>query len=117
MVVTRWLVCSAVLLALTAPASAQDANTTLRIALPGYENNLTPFTITFGATPNTHDLLMLVYDSLFWSQVKEDPEPWLAESARPNEDFTEWTVTLREGVTWHDGEPVTAEDVAFSFEY
>lgn len=103
---------------LVAPAAAQDREpTTLRIALNGYENNLTPFTITFGAAPNTHDLLMLVYDSLFWSQVKAEPEPWLAESAEPNSDFTQWTVTLREGLKWHDGRPLTAEDVKFSFEY
>jgi len=53
----------------------------VRVALNGFENNLTPFTLTFGSAPNTHDLIMLVYDSLFWSQVSEDPEPWLAEEA------------------------------------
>lgn len=102
-----------------APASGQDDDptTTLRIALNGYENNITPFTATFGAAPNTHDLLMLVYDSLFWSQNSVDPEPWLAESAEPNADLTQWTVILRDGVTWHDGRPLTAEDVRFSFEY
>ena len=117
--VTRTLFCICVGLALLAPAAAAQENqpTTLRIALNGYENNITPFTITFGSAPNTHDLLMLVYDSLFWSQVKADPEPWLAEKAEPNGNFTMWTVTLREGITWHDGRSLTAEDVKFSFEY
>jgi peptide/nickel transport system substrate-binding protein len=111
-------VCAALLLALPAAGAAQTGDQEpLRIALNGFENNLTPFTLTFGSSPNTHDLIMLVHDSLFWSQVREDPEPWLAERAEPNDDFTEWTVTLREGVTWHDGEPLTAEDVKFSFEY
>jgi peptide/nickel transport system substrate-binding protein len=32
---------------------------------------------------------------------------------RPNDDFTEWTFTLRDGVKWEDGRPVTAEEVAF----
>ncbi|MFN2556335.1 MAG: ABC transporter substrate-binding protein [Nitriliruptorales bacterium] len=99
-------------------ASAQPAEPShVRGALPGFENNLTPFTITFGSLPYTHDFLMLVYDTLFWSQVKEDPEPWLAEAATPSEDFRTWTVTLREGVVWHDGRPLTAEDVKFSFDY
>ena len=89
----------------------------LRIAIPGAENNLTPFTITFGATPNTHDFLMLAYDSLFWSQVKTDPDPWLAENAEPNDDFTSWTVTMKPDLTWQDGTPLTAEDVLFTFEY
>lgn len=89
----------------------------LRIAIPGAENNLTPFTITFGATPNTHDFLMLAYDSLFWSQVKTDPDPWLAESAEPNADYTSWTVKLKPDLSWQDGKPLTAEDVLFTFEY
>lgn len=89
----------------------------LRIAIPGAENNLTPFTITFGSTPNTHDFLNLVYDPLFWSQVKTNPDPWLAESAEPNADFTSWTVKLKPDLTWQDGMPLTAEDVLFSFDY
>lgn len=89
----------------------------LRVAINGFENNLTPFTITFGSAPNTNDLVGLVYDSLFWSQVKEDPEPWLAQAAVPNADFTEWTVTLRDGIRWQDGKPLTAEDVKFTFDY
>ena len=37
--------------------------------------------------------------------------PGFAESWEANDDFTEWTFTIRDGVTWHDGEPFTAEDV------
>lgn len=100
------------------PAAAQeDGDTTVRVALNAYENNITPFTLTMQALPVTHDLVHLVYDALFWSQARAEPEPWLAESAEPNDDYTEWTVTLREGVTWHDGEPLTAEDVAFTYDY
>ena len=32
-----------------------------------------------------------------------------------NEDFTEWTVKLRQGIKWSDGEDVTADDVVFTF--
>ncbi len=31
----------------------------------------------------------------------------------PNEDFTQWTFTLKEGILWENGDPVTAEEVAF----
>lgn len=87
------------------------------IAYNGYEGNMTPFTHTFNSLPNTHNLIMMVYDTLFWSANDDEPDPWLAETAVPNEDFTTWQVTLRPGITWHDGEPLTAEDVAFTFEY
>ncbi len=32
---------------------------------------------------------------------------------RPNDDFTEWTFTIRDDARWEDGAPVTAEEVAF----
>lgn len=102
--------------ALAQEGSENQESTTVRVALNGYENNLTPFTITF-ATGRPDDLVMLVYDSLFWSQVSEDPEEWLAESATPSEDFRSWTVRLRPDLEWHDGRPLTAEDVKFTFDY
>ncbi len=39
----------------------------------------------------------------------------LAESWEANEDSTIWTINLRQGVTWHDGEPFTADDVLYTF--
>ncbi len=42
--------------------------------------------------------------------------PSLAEAFELSEDGTTLTFHLRPGVTWHDGEPVTASDVAFTFE-
>ncbi len=106
--------------AVTAPAQDPPEHSgdgrALRVALSGYENNLTPFTITF-ATGRPDDLLMLIYDSLFFSQVSENPEPWLAESATPSADRRTWTVRLRPDLRWHDGRPLTAQDVKFTFDY
>ncbi|HVL99854.1 MAG TPA: ABC transporter substrate-binding protein [Egibacteraceae bacterium] len=110
------LLVSSLLLALSPTASTEETSR-VTIGLNGFENNITPFTHSFGAFPNTHDLVHLVYDSLFWSQARDDPEPWLAESAEPSEDYTTWTVSLRDDVTWHDGTPFTADDVQFSMEY
>ena len=39
--------------------------------------------------------------------------PYLAQSWWPSGDFTEWTFAIRRGITWHDGEPFTAEDAKF----
>ena len=116
-----WVVCSIALLAATlaavSPAAGQAAPKTLRVAIKGNENNITPFTVGFGANPATNDIQHLVYDALFWSQVKEEPEPWLAEKAESAEGGKVWTVTLREGVKWQDGRPFTPDDVAFSYDY
>jgi peptide/nickel transport system substrate-binding protein len=45
-----------------------------------------------------------------------EPEPDLAESWEANPDGTHYTFTLRQGVTWHDGQPFTANDVKFTWE-
>ena len=39
----------------------------------------------------------------------------LAEEMTPNKDATEWTVRLRDGVTFHDGKPLTADDLIYTF--
>ncbi len=57
----------------------------------------------------------LVYDRLMRIGPDGLPQPWAAESYEWIDDTT-IRVTLREGMMWHDGMPVTPEDVAFSFE-
>lgn len=70
-------------------------------------------TIAAGTTGGME--MLAVYDSL----TALDPEtqtfiPRMAESFDPNDDFTTWTVKLREGVTFHDGTPLTADAVIAS---
>jgi peptide/nickel transport system substrate-binding protein len=52
-----------------------------------------------------------IYDTLTRPNAQGEIEPWLAESVEPNEDSTVWTITLREGVKFHDGTDLTAEVV------
>ena len=42
--------------------------------------------------------------------------PWLAESFEGNADSTEFTLKLRDGITWFDGETMDADDVVFTVE-
>ncbi len=108
-----------VLLSTVAPGAAtaqEDEERIVRVGLHAFEGNFNPFTPP-AALPYTHDLYNLVYDTLFWSQARVDPEPWLATGAEASDDKSSWTVSLRDDVTWHDGEPFTAEDVAFTFQY
>lgn len=68
-------------------------------------------------TGNLDWMTDLVYDKLFSpSPYVDEPIPWLAESAEQLDDKT-WTVKIRSGIKWHDGEEFTAEDVKFTYEY
>ncbi|MGD9703120.1 MAG: ABC transporter substrate-binding protein [Acidimicrobiia bacterium] len=49
------------------------------------------------------------FDPLVVVDQDLQPQPFLAESVTPNDDFTEWTVKLREGITFHDGLPLDAD--------
>jgi len=51
---------------------------------------------------------------LAWSNDQLELEPRLAESWTPNEDGSIWTFKIRQGVTFHDGTPLTARDVAYT---
>ena len=56
-----------------------------------------------------------LYDSLLKIDFEGNMQPGLATDWEYNDDGTEWTVDLREGVTWHDGSEFTAEDVEFTY--
>lgn len=59
----------------------------------------------------------LIYEPLqvLTAMDLENPEPWLATGISWDDSGTVLTVTVREGVTWTDGEAFDAEDVAFTY--
>jgi peptide/nickel transport system substrate-binding protein len=56
----------------------------------------------------------VVYNNLTQLNDKLEPQPELAESFEANSDATEWTFKIRKGVTFHDGSPLTADDVIYT---
>jgi peptide/nickel transport system substrate-binding protein len=76
---------------------------------------LTPFRVsTLG--PGGLILLSLVYDTLVWKDAQA-LIPWLATAWDVSADGRDYTFTLTKRATWHDGQPLTPSDVAFSFDY
>lgn len=57
-----------------------------------------------------------IYDPLTWPNAEGEYVPYLAESVTPNADFTEWTITLRSGITFTDGTPLDAEAVKLNLD-
>lgn len=69
-----------------------------------------------GTQSNESDYLIisLVYDTLTVLGLKPNTEPRLAASWKPSADLKTWRFTIARGAKFHDGSPVTAEDVVFS---
>jgi peptide/nickel transport system substrate-binding protein len=100
--------------ATTARAATKPTATQLKIAISGDENTLTPFSYVTGY-PGIN-LLGLVYDSLYIFDPDFQPRPWLATGYKVSSDGKQYTVTLRDKVSWHDGKPLVAEDVKATYE-
>jgi peptide/nickel transport system substrate-binding protein len=61
--------------------------------------------------------MSFVYDTLMWKDSTGNLLGWLASAMNRAADDVTYTFKLRPGVVWHDGRPLTASDVAFTFEY
>lgn len=98
---------SVAMLAAAAPLRAQD----LRIGIGHYTTSADPH--FYNNAPN-NAFAAHVFDTLVDRSPTVEPVPGLAVHWRPISS-TVWEFALRPGVSWHDGQPFTAEDVAFSF--
>ena len=65
---------------------------------------------------NDYARVINLYDTLYAFNDDLTVSPALAESGEANGDNTEWTFRLRDGVTFHDGSTLTADDVVHTVE-
>ena len=74
----------------------------------------------FSPTQGTYDEVGILYartvfDPLMILDATGTPQPYLAESVTPSTDYTQWTITLRSGLLFHDGTSCDASAVAANF--
>jgi peptide/nickel transport system substrate-binding protein len=97
------------------PTPAEPAQVErLRMAIVGDESTINPYTYVTGFPG--WNLLMLQYDALMHVDADGVPQPWLASAVEVSEDGLTYTITLRDGILWNDGTPMTADDVVFTVE-
>ncbi|QKY70569.1 oligopeptide ABC transporter substrate-binding protein [Lentibacillus sp. CBA3610] len=60
-------------------------------------------------------ILRFLSDSLVETNDDLEPEPGMADYEVDEENNTV-TFTIKDGITWHDGEPLTSEDIAYAYE-
>ena len=93
----------------SAPALAQEK--VLRAVMHADVRTLDPFWTT-QTIAGIHGLM--VYDTLFSSDINLDPKPQMVESWAVSTDRKVYTFKLRDGLKFHDGTPVTSKDVVAS---
>lgn len=109
------MVVTLVVLGVLLPPVTQAQVGVLRVAITRDEGSLNPYTYQTGYPGWL--LMTLVYDTLYYPDLNNIPQPWLAHDIKASPDGKTWTVTLRSGLWWHDGLALTSEDVKFTFEY
>ncbi|MHA1902653.1 MAG: ABC transporter substrate-binding protein [Candidatus Thorarchaeota archaeon] len=99
-----------------APAVAAQDDAVMEFVM-AYPSDLAEQNPIFARSARSTWYDMLVYDTLISYNDNLEKIPWLAESWTVSTDGTEVTFTIREGVTWHDGEAFTPADVVFTFNH
>ena len=92
-------------------ATPAVAQTTLRMVSHADIKVLDPIWTTANITRN-HGYM--IYDTLFATDADFKVQPQMAEKVDVSADKLTWTITLRDGLEWHDGTQVTAADCVAS---
>src|SRR5213082_2442342 len=103
------ILAAAALLAL--PCGAASAETTLKVVMHSDLKIVDPIWTTAYITRN-HGYM--VYDTLFAMDDKGEIKPQMVDKYDVSADKLTYTFTLRDGLVWHDGKPVTADDCVAS---
>src|SRR5689334_9219389 len=103
---TTWKVLAALAL-LALPASPAGAQVTIKAVMHSDLKIVDPIWTTAYITRN-HGYM--IYDTLFAMDEKGEIKPQMVEKFDESADKLTYVFTLRDGLVWHDGPPVTAED-------
>jgi peptide/nickel transport system substrate-binding protein len=98
----------------SAPAQAdEDGPVRFTVALLNEVDSFNPF---LGIEVPSYEAWALTYDYMIsYNMENMSPEPGLATSWDTADDGLTWTFHIRDGVTWSDGEPLTAADIAYTY--
>jgi peptide/nickel transport system substrate-binding protein len=95
------------------PAASPRPSSILTVGISQDVDSLNPFV---GILASSYEIYQMTYDTLTeYSPGNFTPQPGLATSWKTSANGLTWTYTIRSGVKWSDGVPLTAHDVAYTF--
>ena len=98
--------------ALAAPRIGRAEQSNKLVFVPALDLSVLDPVVTGNRSTRTH--AYLVFDTLYGIDTNWTAQPQMVEVHRVEEDGLTWTLTLREGLRFHDKEPVLARDVVAS---
>jgi peptide/nickel transport system substrate-binding protein len=106
----KFVLVSSLLMGVAFVPGAAFAQSTITAVVDGDLRILDPYR---GTGSSAHHAQM-IYDTLFSIDAEGNAQPQMVQDFTVNDDATEFTLTLRDGLAFSDGSPVTAEDVVAS---
>ena len=107
----RKLFCTAGIACVTFGAAQIMAQTVLKV-VPQADLKILDTTWTNALITRNHG--MMVYDTLFAMDANLKPQPQMVDKYTRSTDGMKWSFSLRPGMKFHDGSPVTAADAVAS---
>ncbi len=98
--------------ALARPAIAAETKTLIFVP----QTNLTSLDPVWTTATVTRNFALMVYDGLYGRDQAFNPQPQMLAGHVVDNDGLRWTMTLRDGLFWHDGTPVLARDCLASLQ-
>lgn len=100
----------------TKPSGKEKKDATIVAGTVGAIDTLTPYLSNLYTHPESFDILSGVMEGLLYYDSKQRLQPSLAESFEVSDDGLVYTFKLRQNVTFHNGDPFTADDVIKTWE-
>jgi peptide/nickel transport system substrate-binding protein len=98
---------------MTTPSASAVGGGTFTVGLSNEVDSFNPF---LGIEATSFEMWALTYDYMISYAMKDmAPEPGLATDWETSDDGLVWTFNIREGVMWSDGQPLTANDIAYTY--
>lgn len=94
-------------------SASSSQPTTMSIVAGGDAVNLNPL---YANDRVSMTVMNAIFNPLYVVESSGEKTFYLAESVEPSKDFLTYTVKLKSDLKWHDGKPLTADDVVFTME-
>jgi peptide/nickel transport system substrate-binding protein len=104
-----------IILALTVTGHAGKTDGVLRVGWSQEPRTLNP--MRYDTIQGGMIMRSMLYDTLLGLNSKLEVSPMLAKSWKVSDDGTVWTFDLVTDAKWHDGQPLTSRDIAFTYNY